>query len=117
MVSFAEDLKETVWIAPSSVVSGVRQFGTPVAYALNCRITSSNADLIAFGPKFTDYRRAVAPNEYVATIHSFDKVWIGATPSDPTDKLASDANFEVVAREPGVGGTALVMFKKLTNDV
>lgn len=118
MTSFAEDLKRDVWIAPASVSSaGYRIFGTPVLYRLNARITSSYADMQTFGPKFVDYRRAVCDNAYVASVHSFDRAWIETTPADPTDQLASDSDFEVIACEPGVGGTALVLFRKLMRDV
>jgi hypothetical protein len=116
MVTFAENLKSVVWVAAGSVANGVRTFAAPVQYRLNHRSLSSAIDIMAFGPKHLDYRRATAANGDVVAIKELDRVWIGCTPHDPTDVLAADANFYVFGNTPGVGGVAQLLFKKLGGD-
>jgi hypothetical protein len=117
MVLFPDNLKASVWVAPGSVTNGVRQYGTPVEYRLNVRTTNGFADIMAFGPAYTDYKRAVADNDYVSDVNALDRVWIDGTPSDPTDVFANDADFYVTAKNSGQGGICEVLFKKLSADV
>ena len=112
----AENLKTAIWIAPSSVTNGVRQYGTPVQYRLNCRGITSVAQIMAYGPSYLDYRRIVAANSDVENIHELDRAWIEATPADLTDVFAADANFYVQTKMPGTGGAAQIMLKKLSHD-
>lgn len=114
---FAHSLKTPLWVAPSSVTNGVRRFGTPVEYNINCRGLTAVADMMTFGPRYLDYRRSVTSNEIAANFHEFDRVWIGETPSNPADVFAADANFYVESVMPGAGGVAQIMFRKLTSDV
>jgi hypothetical protein len=116
MVLFAKNLKAVVWVAAGSVANGVRTFAAPVEYHINQRSLSSAIDIMAFGPTFNDYRRAVAANAEVTGISEFDRVWIDCVPSDPTDVFATDANYYVFSNTPGVGGVAQLMFKRLTRD-
>jgi hypothetical protein len=116
MVTFAENLKSVVWVAAGSVANGVRTFAAPVQYRLNHRSLSSAIDIMAFGPKHLDYRRATAANADVASIKELDRVWLDCAPSDSTDVLAADANYYVFANAPGVGGVAQLLFKKLGGD-
>ena len=113
---FAHSLKTPIWVASSSVVNWIRQFGTPAAYDINCRGLTAMADMMAFGPRYLDYRRSVTSNAIAENFHDFDRVWIGKTPVDLTDIFASDANFYVESVMPGAGGIAQIMFRKLTSD-
>ena len=113
----AEGLKRSIWIAPAGdMENGVRKFGTPVEYEWNWRVLGSSAELMAFGPEYLDYRKAVTDNSEIANVNALDMVWMDVTPSDLTDVLASDADFYVVSADPGPGGFANVMFKRLSND-
>jgi hypothetical protein len=116
MVLFPDNLKASVWVAPGSVTNGVRQYGTPVEYRLNVRTTNAFADIMAFGPTYTDYKRAVADNDYVDSINALDRAWIDGTPDSLTDVLAKDADFYVLAKNPGQGGVCELLFKKLSAD-
>ena len=115
MVTTATGLKRTIWVAPSTVVNGVRQYGTPVEYRLNCRGITSAADIMGFGPSYVDYRRVVAPNAEIENIHELDRAWIDETPADATDVFASDAGFYVQSKMPGLR-VGQVMFKRLSAD-
>jgi len=115
-VFFAQSLKSVVWVAASTVTNGVRQFGTPVEYNINCRGLTAVADMMAFGPRYLDYRRSVMANELAVNFHELDRVWIGKTPTNPADVFASDANFYVESVIAGAGGVAQIMFRKLTPD-
>jgi hypothetical protein len=98
------------------MVDGIRQFGTPVLYQWNWRALSSGVDILAFGPEYKDYRKAVAPNEEIDNIKRFDRVWMDTTPSDLTDPLASDADFYVLSADKGSAGHADIAFKRLSPD-
>lgn len=110
-----EALKRPVWIAPGRMEGGIRQYGTPVRYDWNWRALSSGADILAFGPEYKDYRKAVAPNAEVDNVHRFDRVWMDTEPSDPTDPLASDADFYVLSADKGAS-VADIAFKRLSPD-
>ena len=116
MVYMAANAKRRIWIAPGTMESGVRRFGTPVAYDWNWRSLSSDADMQAFGPDFMDYRRATPPNGEVVGLKRFDRVWMDYPPSDPTDPLAKDADYQITGVDQGAGGVALVLFKRLSAD-
>lgn len=98
------------------MVNGVPQFGTPVLHNWNWRALSSTADILAFGPQYKDYRKAVCLNDDVDNIKAFDRVWLDSTPSDPTDVLAKDAEFYILSADKGAGGYADVAFKRLGTD-
>jgi hypothetical protein len=115
MVLMAANLTRPVWIASGSVTNGVRVFAAPVDYHLNVRGTTTALDIMAFGPSHIDYQRAVAANDYVAAIHPLDRVWLDRTPSDPTDTLAKDADYQVSTIQRGVD-VATLMFRRLSND-
>ena len=116
MVFMAENLKRPLWIAPGEVSNGIRQFDTPVLYNWGWRTMSSSADIMAFGPKYMDYRKAAVDNAQIDNIKRFDRVWMDVTPSDLTDTLGSDADFYILSAVPGAGGIALVTFKRLSSD-
>lgn len=113
----SERLKRALWIAPSSTENGVRVYGTPVLYHWNWRALSSGIDMMTFGPAYKDYRRATTTNAEIENIKQFDRVWMDTTPSDPTDILATDADFYVLSADAGAGGYAQVAFKRLSSDV
>lgn len=116
MVSFVEGHKRPVWVAAGSMVGGVRRFGAPVLHHWNWRALSSSAEMMAFGPAYFDYRKAVTDNADIAGISRLDRVWMDLTPSDPTDVLATDADFYVLSADPGAAGHAEITFKRLSPD-
>lgn len=116
MVMFAENLKSTVWIAPCSVTNGVQRFGTPVSVRVHCRELSSYTDILSYGPDYIHYRRLVAANSLLGSTNDFDRVWIEATPSDPTDVLAADATHFVQRVIVGAGGVTEVIVRKRHSD-
>jgi hypothetical protein len=116
MVFMAETLKRPLWVAPGTIVNGVRQYGTPVSYRWGWHHTNTDVDMKAFGPQYVDYRRAIVPNSAVDNIKVFDRAWLESEPADLTDPLASDADFFISSIERGAGGTARVMFKRLSPD-
>lgn len=109
-------LKRPLWIASGTVVNGVTEFATPVIFEWNWRTLSSAAEIQAFGPSYMDYRIALTENRQVVDVKPLDRVWMDVTPAEPTDPLAQDADFYVVSVNPGPGGFASVMFKKLSPD-
>ncbi len=116
MAFLVDGLKRPVWVASGTMVSGVRQFGRPKLHHWNWRALSSSAEMMAFGPAYFDYRKAVTDNTDIAGIKRFDRVWMDVTPSDLTDVLASDADFYVLSADPGAGGHAEMTFKRLSTD-
>lgn len=116
MYPTAENLKRPVWIASGASVSGVRQFDEPVLFNWNWRSLSSNVDMMAFGPDYMDYRKAVVSNDELDNIKRLDKVWMDVTPSDSSDTLASDADFYIASVDKGAGGYGTVVFKRLSPD-
>lgn len=112
----AANLTVPVWVAHGSVTNGVRTFSAPVKYHLNLRSTTTALDIMAFGPSHTEYRRAVATNESIAGIRPLDRAWIDRTPTNPTDTLATDADFAVTTIQHGVGGIATILFRTLSID-
>lgn len=117
MVFMAESLKRPLWVAPGTMVNGVRRYGTPVRYNWGWHPARSDADLKAFGPQYVDYRRAIVDVSSLDNIKAFDRVWMDTEPSDPTDPLASDADFYVYGQPTaGPGGVVQVMFRKLSSD-
>lgn len=108
-------LKDKVWVASRSVTDGVARFGTPVEHQMNYSTTTSNADIIAFGPSYVDYRRIFVPKSKATDVKELDRVWLGIEPSDPTDPLASDANFYVQSKIEGHHITQLLC-KRVTHE-
>jgi hypothetical protein len=116
MVFLAQNLKRPVWVASSAMVDGVRCYGAPVLYHWNWRALSSSVDMMTFGPEYLDYRKAVTDNSQVDGIKRLDRVWMDSAPTDPSDPLASDADFYVLSVDKGAGGFADVTFKRLNPD-
>jgi len=115
MTRQAIGLQRDMWVAPRSVVNSVARFGTPTLYSVNHTALTSTADIAAFGPSYTEYRRVVAPNAEIENINELDKVWIHSTPSNPADLFASDADFYVQSKMAGHRITQL-MLRRLTHD-
>jgi hypothetical protein len=113
---FAQTLKRSVWVAHSFIENGVRQYGTPVLHKWNCRGLNMGVGMMMFGPSYIDYRKVVTDNSEIVDIAQFDRAWIDKIPSDPTDTLATDANFYVFSVVPGVSGVAEISFKRLSQD-
>jgi hypothetical protein len=111
-----ENLKRPLWIASGSMVGGIHQFAAPVLYHWNWRSLSSGLDMLAFGPDYKDYRKAVALNTEIDNIKRFDRVWMDNAPSNPADPLASDADFYVLSADKGAGDVGEVAFKRLSTD-
>ena len=116
MVSLARNTKRPVWVASHTIVNGVRTYGTPVLHNWNWRGLNSGADMFAFGPEYMDYRKAVTTNADVENLKRFDAVWMDTTPANPSDQLASDADFYVLGVTPGQGGVAEGTFKRMSAD-
>ena len=116
MVFMAESLKRTLWIAPSTIINGVRYNNPPVKYNWGWHPARSDADLKAFGPEYVNYRRAIIDASSLDNIKVFDRVWMDVTPSSMTDPLAADADFFVHSIDIGAGSVAQVMFRRLSPD-
>lgn len=117
MVRTAERAKRDVWVAHAAPNDGgVLVYGTPIRYRWNWRGLNSAVDIAAFGPRYVDYRRATMPVKDMGQTKRLDRVWMDTTPSDPTDQLASDADFYVYGANRGVTGVGEVLFKRLSPD-
>jgi len=113
MVSIAEHNKRDLWIASNSVVDGVRQFASVVKYRWNWRTTSSDYEMMTYGPSFVDYRIATVPVEETSNLKVADRIWV--TEPQTTDILGRGADFEITAIIEGIQ-VSKVIFKKLLKD-
>ena len=116
VVMFADNLKSPVWIATCTVTNGIQRFDTPVKIRVHCRELSSYADILSYGPDYIHHRRLLGPNSLLGSVNDFDRVWIDAAPSDPTDILATDATHFVQRVVVGAGGVTEVIVRKRHQD-
>jgi len=115
MVFFADNLKRNVWVAHWTLIDSIRQYSTPSVTRWNWRTMSSDAEMQTYGPQYTDYCIATIPNDEATNIRPFDRVW-HTVPSNANDKLATDAQYEVVSVDSSVGGVTRITYRKLSKD-
>lgn len=87
------------------------QFEEPVKRYLNVVATSSEADIVAFGESYKDYRRAKISSFEVDNYHEGDRVYLEVQPPEVHDKLCEGADFEIKSVSSSVSQTS-ILFKR-----
>lgn len=87
------------------------QFEEPVKRELNVVATSSEADIVAFGESYKDYRRAKISSFEVDNYHEGDRVYLEVEPPEVHDKLCEGADFEIKSVSSSVSQTS-ILFKR-----
>lgn len=104
--------KKALFICKKIPESEPEQFETPVMRKLNVVSTSSEADIVAFGESYKEYRRAKISVEDIGLFHEGDRAYIYVEPPDVHDVLCETADFEIISVLDSVS-QASILFKRL----
>lgn len=88
------------------------QFEAPVLTKLNVVATSSEADIVAFGDSYKEYRRAKISVQDLDKYHEGDRAYIYTVPPEEHDVLCENADFEITSISDSVSEVS-ILFKRL----
>lgn len=104
--------KKPLYICKRIPNSEPKQFEEPVEVRLNTVATTSEADIVAFGDEYKQYRRATVPISDLSNYHEGDRAYIYVTPPEVHDPLCNDCDFEIRSVSDSVS-QGIVLFKRL----
>lgn len=88
------------------------QFEEPVKVKLNVVATTSEADIVAFGDSYKEYRRAKISVSEMDNYKEGDRVYLYTTPPSVHDILCENADFEITSISDSVSQVS-ILFKRL----
>lgn len=104
--------KKALYICEKIKDSDPVQFKPPVEVKLNVVATTSEADIVAFGDSYKEYRRAKISVNELDKFHEGDRAYIYVTPPDKHDVLCETADFEIKSVSDSIS-QASILFKRL----
>lgn len=88
------------------------KFEEPVPRKLNTVATTSQADIVAFGDQYKEYRRALISKEEMKDYNEGDRAYIYVSPPDEHDLLCEGCDFEIISVSDSVSQVE-ILFKRL----
>ena len=104
--------KKPLYLCKKITDSEPQQFEKPVYMRLNTVATTSQADIVAFGDSYKEYRRAIIETGDRNKFHEGDRAYIFVAPPKEHDALCEGADFEINSISDSVSQT-IVLFKRL----
>lgn len=103
--------KKPLYICSKIKDSEPVQFEEPVKRYLNVVATTSEADIVAFGESYKEYRRAKISISDIDKYHEGDRAYIYKQPPEQHDMLCEGADFEIYSVSDSVSEVS-VLFKR-----
>lgn len=103
--------KKPLYICSKKKDTDPVQFEEPVKRYLNVVATTSEADIVAFGESYREYRRAKISVDDIEKYHEGDRAYIYVTPPEKHDVLCEGADFEIYSVSDSVSEVS-VLFKR-----
>lgn len=88
------------------------QFEEPVLQRLNTVATTSQADIVAFGDQYKEYRRAIVSVKEAENYNEGDRAYIYVNPPEEHDKLCNSCDFEIYSISDSISQVE-ILFKRL----
>lgn len=104
--------KKPLYICTKIKDSEPVQFKEPFGIKLNVVATTSEADIVAFGDAYKQYRRAKISIRDLDKFHEGDRAYIYVTPPEVHDILCDGADFEITSISDSVSEVS-ILFKRL----
>lgn len=104
--------KKPLYICTRIKDSDPVQFQEPFMVRLNVVATTSQADIVAFGDSYKEYRRAKISVTDMDKFHEGDRAYIYVTPPETHDALCETADFEITSISDSVSEVS-ILFKRL----
>lgn len=104
--------KKPLFICERILNTEPKQFKEPVEKRLNTVATTSQADIVAFGDQYKEYRRAIVSHKQMDEYHEGDRAYIYVKPPEVHDPLCDDADFEIYSISDSVSQVE-ILFKRL----
>lgn len=104
--------KKALYVCEKIKDSEPVQFKKPVEVKLNVVATTSEADIVAFGDSYKEYRRAKISITDLDKFHEGDRAYIYVEPPVVHDVLCDTADFEIKSVSDSIT-QASILFKRL----
>jgi hypothetical protein len=104
--------KKALYICEKIKDSDPVQFKPPVEVKLNVVATTSEADIVAFGDSYKEYRRAKISVNELDKFNEGDRAYIYVAPPLVHDVLCDTADFEIKSISDSIS-QASILFKRL----
>lgn len=104
--------KKPLYVCTKIKDSDPVQFEEPFLVKLNVVATTSEADIVAFGDSYKEYRRAKISIKDMDKFHEGDRAYIYVRPPEIHDVLCETADFEITSISDSVSEVS-VLFKRL----
>lgn len=104
--------KKALYVCEKIKDSEPVQFKEPVEVKLNVVATTSEADIVAFGDSYKEYRRAKISIADLDKFHEGDRAYIYVKPPVVHDVLCDTADFEIKSVSDSIS-QASILFKRL----
>ncbi len=104
--------KKPLYVCKKIPESEPIQFEKPVLRKLNTVATTSQADIVAFGEQYKEYRRAIITRQEMSHYNEGDRVYIYVKPPVKYDPLCEDCDFEIKSISDSVSQVE-ILFKRL----
>lgn len=104
--------KKPLYVCRRKPNTDPKQFEEPVERKLNTVATTSQADIVAFGDQYKEYRRALITKEQMSDYNEGDRAYIYARPPEKHDPLCNGCDFEIYSISDSVSQVE-ILFKRL----
>lgn len=104
--------KKALYVCEKIKDSEPVQFKEPIEVKLNVVATTSEADIVAFGDSYKEYRRAKISITDLDKFHEGDRAYIYVKPPVVHDVLCDTADFEIKSVSDSIT-QASILFKRL----
>lgn len=103
---------KTLYVCKKIPNSEPLQFEKPQMVKLNTVATTSEADIVAFGDSYKEYRRATIPIKEMSKFNEGDRVYIYVELPFVHDVLCETCDFEIKSVSDSIS-QATILFKRL----
>lgn len=103
--------KKPLYICKRIPNTDPKEFEEPVQRKLNTVATTSQADIVAFGDQYKEYRRAIVTKEESKYYNEGDRAYIYVNPPEEHDSLCESCDFEIYSISDSVSQVE-ILFKR-----
>lgn len=104
--------KKPLYVCKRIENTNPQQYEAPIMRKLNTVATTSEADIVAFGESYKEYRRAKITYGEKSYYNEGDRAYIFVAPPETHDELCSGCDFEIVSVLDSVSQVE-ILFKRL----